>query len=362
MCAGDSHSLFLTNGGVVYSCGNNSFGAIGNANSGESFRPQIISGLSGARIVKINCGRFHSLALTEEGRVFAFGKARDGQLGLGDKNLENQFVPKIITELLGTKIVDISGGRKESFLLASDGRVWACGSSELVQSSSPIIIEELFGATKIICGSVANFALFGPKNTVSTLSNQEGVYFLHEEDISRIESFPENELVSLNEQNRLVELVELTFSFAGAVNGSFLDPESSFATNNDSPNESLPGIDFRRAFEFMSKLEKIGGAKVGDCLQLAWSRLIRNSIDLINQKSAENLRVFLLAFFSPIMMRFDFNNFIIDRFLVSFLNLRPRATGILMHWIQKSQIVYKRMKLVLQSYLAWVSNLNWCFI
>lgn len=78
--------------------------------------PQKIDTLNKEFIVKLSCGDSHSMALTREGAVYAWGEATCGQLGFEDlKNLPRnadgrvyQPVPQKVIALDKKKIVEIS--------------------------------------------------------------------------------------------------------------------------------------------------------------------------------------------------------------------------------------------------------------
>ena len=46
----------------------------------------------------VSCGGDHTVALSEDGNVYAFGQSTNGQLGLGTRTLET-YVPLKITPL-----------------------------------------------------------------------------------------------------------------------------------------------------------------------------------------------------------------------------------------------------------------------
>ncbi|MDR3345618.1 MAG: hypothetical protein LBS73_00430 [Campylobacteraceae bacterium] len=128
--ASSVHSLALDDEGRVWAAGNN-FGqlGLGNTNNQNSFQLVTISNLTlGTKIVSIAAGKFHSLALDSEGRVWASGVNDDGQLGLGNTNNQTSFQPVTISGLSpNAKIISISAGSRHSLALDSEGRVWATG-------------------------------------------------------------------------------------------------------------------------------------------------------------------------------------------------------------------------------------------
>jgi alpha-tubulin suppressor-like RCC1 family protein len=75
--------LALTDQGEVWGFGGTLHKKIGN----KSQRPSMISGLNNINIIKIGCGDFHSVALSDQGILFTWGgggsKYNRGQLGHG---------------------------------------------------------------------------------------------------------------------------------------------------------------------------------------------------------------------------------------------------------------------------------------
>ncbi len=279
--------------------------------------------------------------------MFVWGKASDGQLGLGDvgANVSN---PRVVSELLGTKIVRLAGGRRHSLFLSDQGRVWCAGvpGASLVSSSLPTLMDGVKGVTNVFCGPFASFLRFGGGQPVGGAA---GVFFLDEEKIARVERLQENE-VNSSVRQELLTLAETAFSFPGSVNGSFLDPGAFFATGG----EETPGILCDRALKFMDKLVALGA---GEALGTAWSRLIRNNLDNISYKSAENLRVWLLAFFNPAFLRPNDCFAVLDRFLVSLVGLREKQKRILYRWLSLvSQAVFDRCVTVVQRFVSFATS------
>lgn len=71
----------------IFACGSNQEGQLGQENSaiGDSSSSPILvydCGLAGPRIIQIAAGSHHSMALTSDGGVVAWGSNLEGQLGL----------------------------------------------------------------------------------------------------------------------------------------------------------------------------------------------------------------------------------------------------------------------------------------
>jgi len=74
----------------------------------------------------------HSLALTADGAVFAWGHGGDGRGGHGDE--QNQLLPKKVEAFAGRRVVAVSAGAHDSFAITADGAVWSWGSGEPLAS------------------------------------------------------------------------------------------------------------------------------------------------------------------------------------------------------------------------------------
>jgi alpha-tubulin suppressor-like RCC1 family protein len=126
---GAEHSLVLTNCGEVYAWGANDFGQIGNSCNDDRLKPIKIKGFNNERVLMISCGFNHSMALTKWGHVYSWGYNKFGQLGIGntvDSN-EPKFVAVIDENECNVFIEKISCGEDHSLLLSSDGNVYAFG-------------------------------------------------------------------------------------------------------------------------------------------------------------------------------------------------------------------------------------------
>jgi len=80
----ESHTLFLTEDGAVWSCGSGYCGLLGHGNTKDSSQPRLIESLANAKIIHVAVGVRHSIAVSDKGQVFTWGSADMGQLGHGD--------------------------------------------------------------------------------------------------------------------------------------------------------------------------------------------------------------------------------------------------------------------------------------
>jgi alpha-tubulin suppressor-like RCC1 family protein len=121
---GYSHTLLLTSSGEVYAWGSNYYGQIGNGCNEDQNTPIKVNGFNNERIVMISCGGYHSMVVTESGRIYSWGYNYWGQLGSG--NTVDSNAPKLI-EMEAIIIKRISCGRNHSLLLSNNGVIYAFG-------------------------------------------------------------------------------------------------------------------------------------------------------------------------------------------------------------------------------------------
>ncbi|KAI9913528.1 hypothetical protein PsorP6_006196 [Peronosclerospora sorghi] len=78
-------------------------------------------------IVDFSAGEGHSLALNEFGQVFAWGRGREGQLGLGESSTMVSTPRRIHSVLAGQVVTKIACGESHSLALTSTGDVFMWG-------------------------------------------------------------------------------------------------------------------------------------------------------------------------------------------------------------------------------------------
>ena len=75
------------------------------------------------KAIKISSGNYHSLILTESGKVFSYGVGTEGILGHGDET--TLYEPKEINELSKFKIIDIKCGGFHCVAVTDSGAVYS---------------------------------------------------------------------------------------------------------------------------------------------------------------------------------------------------------------------------------------------
>ena len=118
MAAGSGHSLVITSDHALYAFGRNRQGQLGTGDRVSLTRPlRVITG----DVYAVAAGDRHSLAVLGDGSLLAWGENTFGQLGTGDT--KDQLSPKRVL----SDVYHIYAGRETSFAIRSDQSLWGWG-------------------------------------------------------------------------------------------------------------------------------------------------------------------------------------------------------------------------------------------
>ena len=123
--AGGRHTLALSTAGQLYAWGYNGDGEFGNGTTASSVTPVAVAFPAAGAITSLMAGCFHSLALTSDGVVLAWGLDRDGELG--DASNDSSSLPVTAELPAGTHVKSISAGCITSYARTAKGHVLAWG-------------------------------------------------------------------------------------------------------------------------------------------------------------------------------------------------------------------------------------------
>ncbi|KAH7521117.1 hypothetical protein JRO89_XSUnG0110100 [Xanthoceras sorbifolium] len=109
---GGFFTVVLTEEGQLWNWGANSNYELGRGDKVGGWEPKPVPSLEGVRIIQIACGGYHSLALTDEGKVLSWGYGGHGQLG--HSSTLNQKIPVMIEALADDHVIYIACGGSSS--------------------------------------------------------------------------------------------------------------------------------------------------------------------------------------------------------------------------------------------------------
>jgi len=131
IACGDNHSLAIDFSNNLYTWGNNSSGQLGLGPTPDTSRnyPSLVATPSSAYWLKAVGGSNHSLGLQSDGSLWAWGDNTYGQLGNGQSGLSSN-VPISVTNPLPSNIrwVDIAAGANVSMAITNTNQLYAWGS------------------------------------------------------------------------------------------------------------------------------------------------------------------------------------------------------------------------------------------
>ena len=151
---GNEHSLILKNDNSVYAFGNNEDGELGLKNRAiKTYKFNKINfGKYSNQITQISAGTVHNLALTKDGRVFAWGSSQGGQLGLSEEYLLNKPGFKENLFLYEPTIIHINKNLKKNIKNFQENINNSNNHVEIEENDDDFII-------KISCGEAHSMAL-----------------------------------------------------------------------------------------------------------------------------------------------------------------------------------------------------------
>ncbi|MES2572660.1 MAG: hypothetical protein V4710_21735, partial [Verrucomicrobiota bacterium] len=149
---GGNHILALCSDGTVAAWGNGYSGGLGNNSTAGSSVPTMVNAsgvLSGKTVVAVAAGSLHSLALCSDGTVAAWGHNGYGQLGNNSTAQSN--VPVLVDTagvLAGKTVVSVEAGSYHSLARCSDGTLAAwgyngngqLGNNSRINSLAPVLV------------------------------------------------------------------------------------------------------------------------------------------------------------------------------------------------------------------------------
>ncbi|CAH7145622.1 probable E3 ubiquitin-protein ligase HERC6 [Phodopus roborovskii] len=197
--SGERHSLLLFSNHQVYSCGDNSLGQLGQKRGQNTKRPEPIKALDTLHVNLVSCGKEHSIAVCNEGTVFAWGAGSKGQLGIGEFK-EISLTPMKVEVPGGVKIIQVSCGHDHSLALSEDSQVFSWGNNSEGQlglgktiscEASPQKVKSLEGIplAQVAAGGTHSFALSLTGTSYGWGSNKAGQLALSGKNIEAMQIY-----------------------------------------------------------------------------------------------------------------------------------------------------------------------------
>lgn len=122
-----SGTMFIAKNGCVYACGSNEDGELGIGDLSKAVvrTPQKVD--LGEPVVSVGCGSTYSVFVTAEGMVYSCGSNAYGAMGEGDYINEIRATPKPIYVDVDTVVIKVICKHFTTILLTKTGSVYFCG-------------------------------------------------------------------------------------------------------------------------------------------------------------------------------------------------------------------------------------------
>lgn len=119
VAAAENHSLIVTSNGQVHAFGSNRFGQLGVVGVDRCFSPKRVDDLRMVHVTHVAAGDKHSMALTNQGQVYTWGDNQAGQLGTRQSSLTGkvQLVESLWNASPQKVVMDIAAAEHSSLVL-----------------------------------------------------------------------------------------------------------------------------------------------------------------------------------------------------------------------------------------------------
>jgi len=194
VCCGGGHTHILTTDGEVLSCGMGEYGRLGLGSTSDALIPTPVDSLVHEDIKQIVSGQSHSLALTEDGRVYSWGKNDNGQLGTADSFMDMYSMEAFPTLLDasesfgGHKIKFLAAGKSRSAAVTEGGELFIWGHKLThIPTLIPASAFEGQRVMNVVCGGEigsSGTAVITEDSTLWTFGNSRS-YLLARKDVTK---------------------------------------------------------------------------------------------------------------------------------------------------------------------------------
>ncbi|MCC0686113.1 hypothetical protein KGF42_16670 [Clostridioides sp. ZZV15-6383] len=116
-----SHSLLLTNDGVVYSTGKNTSGELG---LGDNINRNTFTKVNIDNVKQIACGNEYSMLVTNDNEIYVCGNNQSGRIGLGNTSTVNTF-----TKIDNLSVKEVFAGVGCSYILTLNNEIYSTGAN-----------------------------------------------------------------------------------------------------------------------------------------------------------------------------------------------------------------------------------------
>lgn len=216
IAAGRLHSMAVTDDGTVYAWGDGQYGQQGRGDTASSIVAAAVPDMSSISKVFTSSSADHSFAVTVSGDVYGWGRSSSGQIGTGTTGYGNWVTSPSAVELgpAGSKVKSMATGFGFTLALLDDGTVWAAGSNSYGEfgvgapTSTTAFIQTVTGVRGVAAGEDYGFFLKSDNKVYGSGANYDyklGIAAIPPSEYPPSTSATPMELYSLTERGYQVD-------------------------------------------------------------------------------------------------------------------------------------------------------------
>ena len=129
---GDLHCAAISTSKELFTWGNGNYGKLGHCTFENVSSPTLVSFFSMSKVENVGCGSYNTIAVTTEGKMYAWGKNSHGMLGIPHLKEQNVMIP---TEIMYQRddqdlcVSEVVLGSMHLLYLCTNGSLYSCGNS-----------------------------------------------------------------------------------------------------------------------------------------------------------------------------------------------------------------------------------------
>ncbi|XP_065850462.1 PH, RCC1 and FYVE domains-containing protein 1 [Euphorbia lathyris] len=128
ICLGAKRAALITKRGELFSWGDGSGGKLGHKVNMDVNYPKVVESLEGLHIKSVTCGEYQTCALTDSGKMYAWGDNIYCANSADEVRTRNQWLPyKISGPLDGITISKVSCGEWHTAIISASGQLFTYG-------------------------------------------------------------------------------------------------------------------------------------------------------------------------------------------------------------------------------------------
>ncbi len=188
IACGDANTAAITDTGDLYTWGNNNEYQLGDGTRDSKNIPNIVIKPSNVtKFTQVRFGYAHTLALTDNGEIYAWGRGMYGQLGVAELSMKSYSTPVLTKKPSNiNKFTQIACGWNHSAAIADDGNLYCWGSNNKGQLAISLYVDKLYTPTKtskpqndinftrVYCGQDSTFVIGNNGNIYACGLNNSG--------------------------------------------------------------------------------------------------------------------------------------------------------------------------------------------